>query len=71
MSRKLLLHSLRFQLKHPLKKKKEKRNFILLRLKISDQQFCVDQIRYLYQMYFGLGLQHQTWPVSYKIITST
>ncbi len=33
-------------------------------LHVLDQQFCLDQIRYLYQKYFDLGLQHQIWPVS-------
>ena len=67
MPQKLLLHSLRLQLNHRLKKKKEQR-FILLRLEILDQQFYLDQIRSLYQTYFDLGLQHQMWPVSIKII---
>jgi hypothetical protein len=70
MPRKLLLHSLRLQLNHPLKKKKEQ-NFILSRLKIVDQQFCLDQIRHLYQTYCDLGLQHKIWPVSLKFIPST
>jgi hypothetical protein len=64
MPRRLLLHSLRLQLKCSLKKKKEQ-NFILSRLKIIDQQFCIDQIRYLYQTYFDLGLLYQVWPVSF------
>ena len=55
MPRRLLLHSLYFQLKYPLKKKNEQR-FILSRLKIIDEQFCLDQIRYLYQTYLDLGL---------------
>jgi hypothetical protein len=29
-------------------KKKKEQNFILSRLKIVDEQFCVDQIHYLY-----------------------
>jgi len=67
MPRRLLLHSLRLQLNCSLKKKKEQ-NFILSRLKTIDQQFCIDQIRYLYQTYFDLGLQYQIWPVSFKFI---
>ena len=67
MPRRLLLHSLHLQLNCPLKKKKEQR-FILSRLKIIDQQFCLEQIRYLYQTYFDLGLQQQVWPVSFNII---
>jgi len=65
MPRRLLLHSLHLQLNCSLKKKKEQ-NFLLSRLKIFDQQFCLDQIRYLYQTYFDLGLQHQIWPVSFN-----
>jgi hypothetical protein len=56
MPRRLLLHSLHLQLSCPLKKKKEQR-FILSRLTIVDQQFCLEQIRYLYQTYFDLGSQ--------------
>jgi len=66
MPRKLLLRSLRLQLNYPLKKRKEQR-FILSRLQILDQQFCVDQIRWLYQTYFDLGEKFQIWPVSLKI----
>jgi hypothetical protein len=67
MPRKLLLHSLHLQLNCPLKKKKEQR-FILTRLKIIDQQFCLKQIRYLYQTYLEFGIQHQVWPVSFSVI---
>jgi hypothetical protein len=52
-----------------LKKKKEQR-FVLSRLKIVDQQFSLEQIRYLYQTYLDLGLQQQVWPVSFSIIAS-
>jgi hypothetical protein len=69
MSRRLLLHSLHLQLNCPLKKKKEQR-FVLSRLKIVDQQFSLEQIRYLYQTYLDLGLQQQVWPVSFSIIAS-
>jgi hypothetical protein len=67
MPRKLLLHSLHFQLNYRLKKKKEQR-FVLSRLKLFDQQFCNDQIRHLYQFCFDQGLQHQVWPVSFRAI---
>jgi len=67
MPRRLLLHSLHLQLNYRLTKKKEQ-HFILSRLELFDQQFCLDQIRYLYQTYFNLGLQHEMWPVSFKII---
>jgi DNA-binding transcriptional regulator YhcF (GntR family) len=70
MPRKLLLHSLRLQLNSPLKKKKEQ-SFILSRLELVDQQFCLDQTHYLYQTYCDLGLQHQIWLVSLKFILYT
>ena len=63
MPRKLLLHSLRLQLKHPLKRKKE-RHFIVERLQLLDQQFYLDHIRCLYQTYFDQGLKFHMWPVS-------
>jgi hypothetical protein len=63
MPRKLLLHSLRLQLNYPLKKKKEQ-SYILSRLKIVDEQFCLDQMCYLFQTYFDVSLQHQIWSVS-------
>ena len=63
MPRKLLLHSIRLQLNYPLKKKKEQ-SFILSRLKIVDQQFCLDQVCHLFQTYFDIGLQNQIWSVS-------
>ena len=69
MPRKLLLQSLRLQLNYALKKKKEQ-CFILSRVAIIDQQFCLDQIRSLYQTYFDLGLQYQVWLVSFKIVLS-
>ncbi len=69
MPRRLLLYSLHLQLNCPLNKKKEQR-FVLSRLKIVDQQFCLEQTRYLYQTYFDLDLQQEVWPVSFSIITS-
>jgi hypothetical protein len=69
MPRRLLLHSLHLQLNCFLKKKKEQR-FILSRLKTIDQQFCLEQIRHLYQTYFDLGSQQKVWPVSFSMITS-
>jgi hypothetical protein len=62
MPRKLLLHALRLQLNYTLQKKKEQ-HFILSRLQIVDQQFCLEQMRYLYQIYFDLGAKYQIWPV--------
>jgi len=69
MPRRLLLHSIHLQLNCSLKKKKEQR-FILARLTIMDQQFCLERLRDLYQTYFDLGLQHQVWSVSFSITTS-
>ena len=63
MPKKLLFHSLRLQLNHPIKKKKE-RSFILTRLKLLDQQFCLGMDQYLYQSYSAEGSQHKIWPVS-------
>jgi hypothetical protein len=74
MPRRLLLHSLHLQLNCSLQKKNKKaaeQRFVLSRLKIVDQQFCLEQIRYLYQTYFDLGLQQQVWPVSLSIIPLT
>jgi hypothetical protein len=69
MPRRLLLHSLHLQLNCSLKKKKEQL-FILSQLKTIDQQFCLEQIRYLYQTYFDLGSQRQVWPVSFATLIS-
>lgn len=67
MPRRLLLNSLHLQLNYPLKKKKEQ-NFILSRLRLFDEQFCLNQIRYLYQVYFDLGSKSHIWPVSFEMI---
>ncbi|CAF1366004.1 unnamed protein product [Adineta ricciae] len=61
MPKKLLLHSLRLQLNHRIRKKKEK-SFILSRLQLLDRQFCIDTDQYLYQSYFVDGSQHKIWP---------
>ena len=63
MPKKLLLHSLRLQLNHPLKRKKEKA-FILRRLTLLDQQFCVNMDHNLYYSYLRHGALHKLWPVS-------
>jgi hypothetical protein len=68
MPRRLLLHSLHLQLNYRLKWKNKEQRFIISRLELFDRQFCLDQIHYLYQTYFNLGLQHEMWPVSFKII---
>ena len=63
MPKKLLLHSLRLQLNHSIKIEKEQ-SFILQRLQLLDHQFCLDQVRYLYQTFFDQGRKVQMWPVS-------
>jgi len=63
MPPKLLVQSLRLHLHYPLKKKKD-RKFILSRLTKMDQTFCLEQIHYLYQVYYDKGSLHQIWPVS-------
>ena len=65
MPKKLLLHSLRQQLNHPIKIKKEQ-SFVLARLQLLDHQFCLDQVRYLYQSFFDQGRRVQMWPVSIR-----
>ena len=66
MPRKLLLHSLHLQLDRSLKRKSEQR-FVLARLQLLDEQFCLDEIRRLYQTYFDHGARCQAWPVSVMI----
>ena len=69
MPRRLLLHSLHLQLQWPLqnkKKNKKEQIFLLSRLQIIDQQFCLEQIRSLYQVYCDCGSSNHVWPVSYE-----
>ncbi|UJR18760.1 hypothetical protein I4U23_005666 [Adineta vaga] len=61
--RKLLLHLLRLQLNHKINKRKEQ-HFILEHLQLLDPQFCIDQIRYLYQTYVDCGSRFYIWPVN-------
>lgn len=63
MSRKLLLHSLRLQLRCSLKKKKEQK-FIFEQTTVMDRQFCLNQLYLLYQRFYSQGEQHQVWLVS-------
>ena len=62
--RTLQLHILRMHLKCLLKKRSEQ-IFIMARLKLLDQQFCIDLQRNLWQSYFDLGSANQLWPVCY------
>ncbi len=50
MPQKLLFYSLYLQLNYRLKKKKQQ-HCILSQFELFDQQFCLDQIHYLYQMW--------------------
>ncbi len=50
---------------HRLKWKKKEQRFILSRLELFDRQFCLDQIRDLYQIYFDQGLKYQIWSVCF------
>ncbi|CAF4011185.1 unnamed protein product, partial [Adineta steineri] len=61
MPKKLLLHSLRHQLNHRIKKRKEK-SFILSRIRLLDQQFCISMDQYLYQSYYADGFHYKIWP---------
>ena len=65
MPKKLLLHSLRLQLNYPLKKRKDK-SFILSRLRLLDEQFCLRMDQYLNQSHFDNadGSHDKIWPVS-------
>lgn len=63
MPQRLLVRSLRLHLDHPLEKEIEQ-NYLLRRLHLIDEQFCVDRIQHLYQSYLDLGSQDQIWPVS-------
>ena len=62
MPRRFLLHSLQLQLHCPLKRKEQ--IFVLSRLQILDQQFCVEQIHSLYQVYADIGSTNHVWLVS-------
>ncbi|CAF1565017.1 unnamed protein product [Didymodactylos carnosus] len=67
MPRGLLLRSLRLQLNHRLKKRNGQ-EYVLRRLQLVDERFCVDRIRYLYQSYLDLGLSDRIWPCVMKKI---
>lgn len=63
----ILLRTLRLHLKHCLKKKEEQ-TFILARLKLSDQQYCLGLSQKLWQLYMDMGSEHHVWPVSYQSV---
>ena len=53
------------QLNYPLTKRKDK-SFILSRLRLLNEQFCLRMDQYLYQSYFDAagGSHDRVWPVS-------
>jgi hypothetical protein len=63
----LLFQMLRIQLKHDLKKTKE-RKYIHRRLQLFDRQYRLECHRNLWQSYFTLGSAHRLWPVCIRII---
>ena len=63
MPKKLLIRSLRLQLNHRIKKKKDQL-FIVSRLQLLDRQFCLGLDLRLDQSYFTEGEHHKMWPVS-------
>ena len=65
MPRKLLLRSIEIQLNHRLKRVDEQ-NYILRRLQLIDEHFCVQLIRNQYQSYWNLGNAALIWPVSLR-----
>lgn len=66
MPRELLLRSLRLQLDLRLKREIEQ-NYVLRRLHLLDDHFCLSRIRQLYQSYVDLGTPDQIWPVSRRV----
>lgn len=61
----ILLRTLRLHLKHRLRKKEEQ-TFILARLNLFDQQYCLGLYQKLWQLYMNMGSEHHVWPVSYQ-----
>ncbi|CAF4306187.1 unnamed protein product [Rotaria sp. Silwood2] len=59
----VLLRTLRLHLKHRLQTSNE-RKFVLTRLKLFDQRYCVTLWRDLWQFYFDFGIKHSVWPES-------
>ncbi|CAF1241717.1 unnamed protein product [Rotaria sordida] len=66
----LLFQILRIQLKHGLKKAKE-RKYIHDRLQLFDRQYRLQCHRNLWQSYFTLGSEHQLWPNQVTKMTKT
>ncbi|CAF3467602.1 unnamed protein product [Rotaria socialis] len=66
----LLIQTLGRQLDHPIKTKSEHK-FIYSRLKLLDQQFCLNIHQSLWQSYFDLGYERHQWPDYFYKITKT
>lgn len=66
MPQKLLLRSIGIQLNYRLKEKDE-HNYIIRRLQLIDEHFCVHLIRNQYQSYWYLGSSARLWPVSLTV----
>lgn len=66
----LLLRTLRLHLKHRLKKREEQR-FILERVQLLDQEYCITLYRKLWQLYMNLSSKYQIWPVRQQNNTET
>lgn len=62
-SRGFLLNSLRGQINHSLKRKKEQL-FVVSRLKLLDQRFCLSLNHDLWKSYLDIGSQEEVWAVS-------
>lgn len=48
-------------------RKKSHQRFVVTRLRLLDEQYCLNQHRYLHQTCLDLGLQHELWPVSMEM----
>ncbi|CAF4570200.1 unnamed protein product, partial [Rotaria sp. Silwood2] len=59
----VLVRTLRLHLKHLLQTSNE-RKFVLTRLKLLDEQYCVTLWQDLWQFYFDFGIKHSIWPES-------
>jgi hypothetical protein len=59
-----LVHSLRAQLNHRLKKKKRERHFVMTRLRLVNRRFYRDRIHFLHQTYVDHASLHQIFSVS-------
>jgi hypothetical protein len=62
----LLIQSLTLQLQQDKINKKQQR-FLLKRLQLLDQHYCIEQQQQLWQSYLNHGNSSNIWPVSYLI----